>query len=283
MTSRESPRQVQTLADVLWSPKITSLQLSAFALFLEIGSEIALTFATAAILKQQGFSLGVYQELSLYFARPRPAPLIGLLGAVHERWADEGLHAMIADGVLSYLTASLGCLPITLYGLKASNPAKPPKLKLALIGAIIISIPSFVVWSVVGLITSILGLVTCNAFLAVIVLLVALFLVSLPFIALFELIIRIWRLFFRSGFEKILALSVTRSRSWLRLYYVFLFCSLLINIGNCIAFSEVIVLLGDLYCPGDLAKVTAVWWVFPFLTHFILGLYNFLLDSSRPP
>jgi hypothetical protein len=248
------------------------LDISAVALVLEFGFEIGMVFATAALLNRQGFTTNIGSEVRLLFVKPRAAPFIGLLGLFHERWLEDGVDSLIVDGVLSYFAGPIWAFNLSAFrGISRTklNPAQPKGVLVMFIGAFLIIVPSTVVGTVVGIITMVVGLFTCNILTALVFLVVIVFLICLPFLAIVEAVKKI------KG-EK-LRLPLVLSRRFAKACYIFfVLSSIVINVGNWLTFSEFFIQSGDLWCPGDLSAVTVFWWIFPFLAHIILLLYRTL-------
>jgi hypothetical protein len=68
---------------------------------------------------------------------------------------------------------------------------------------------------------------------------------------------------------------LTTTKGWFRgLYMVFLLSSFIINIGNWLFFANYLKLSGELYCPSDVSKITAVWILVPAGIDLVFWLFR---------
>jgi hypothetical protein len=122
--------------------------LKAARLLQYIGSDVLTAYLTVLVLAQSGiFAASSFtKEISFYAVRPRPAPFLGLLG-LFEPWSQQGLAALVADGMLSFLAGTN--VAAKYWGLidrAPDNPAAPVSdLKTLAVGAIMTCIPTFAV------------------------------------------------------------------------------------------------------------------------------------------
>jgi hypothetical protein len=280
--AHHSPPSVHRFRDVWLRPKIESLSISAVALFLEFGFEVGMAFATAAVLKRRDIASDVLTDVRLLLVKPRAAPFIGILGLLHERWLEDAVDSLIVDGIMSWIAAPAFSNTIYYFGdvgnhfQRTLNPARPSGALVMFIGAILLSVPTYVVAFIFVIVMFVVGgCIYSFVIMAVAYLAAAVFIFCLPFIASYE------------AFQKKVMGNdirwplIGKLKLGKKCYLFFLLSSFVINVGNWLTFSEFFILSGDLWCPGDLSDVTVFWWIFPFLVHIVLAWYRSSMKDLR--
>ena len=224
-----------------------------------------------------------WQAILLYTIRPRVAPFTGLRGFWHG-FSEDGLADLFADGMLSWVagTSLLRRYWYIFFHLP-SNPAAPlAALRILGLGAILSSLPAFGFLALV-LIVSFLkgGIYGGFPVFFFILAIITLFLCFLPILAVIEITAKIisrirslrkktpripskWE-------EKLVANSGLYTLMWLS--------SIIINVGNWMFFIKFLQLQGDMFCPSEFNKVTAVW----FLTPVLVDLIFFIIKGLTTP
>lgn len=219
-----------------------------------------------------------WQAILLYTIRPRVAPFTGLLGFWHG-FSEDGLADLFADGMLSWVAGTSLLLRYWYIFLDPPlNPAAPlAALKILGLGAILSSLPAFGFLVLVLLLSFSMGGGLLGGFFVFIgfLCIIALCLCLLPVIAVIEMIAKTksWIRSLRkktpripSKLEDLLAMPSVLFRP---VYAVMWVSSIVINVGNWMFFVKFLQLQGDMFCPSHFDKVTAVWFLVPFLVNFI--------------
>jgi hypothetical protein len=259
--------------EIWYKPNIQCIELSALALFLEFGIEIGMIFTVSALLRRQYLTTDIVSDIALLLVKPRPAPFLALLGLAHERWLDEGIDALIVDFTLSLAATAVWINERKVWFTDTTfrqthNPAQPKGTYLLLVGVIVLCVPSTALTVLIFLISFLIGTFTCHLSTAVLLLVVAGFLATLPFLALFE-----------AYKEKIKGQRcrwrAIRNHKWAKAAYTLAtLSSCTITAGNWITFSQALFLADSMWCPGELAEVVSIWFLFPFASHVLLALYR---------
>jgi hypothetical protein len=282
-----APAPTNQMTKMKWSQREDVYILRANRLVASLGGDLLAIYLTVLILRKTGHSAFVsekstlWQTFLLFAIRPRVAPFTGLLGFWHG-WSETGLADVAADALLSAFAGLwVGIHFVRFYWSAPPNPAAPASsLKLLAIGALLTAAPTV---GTLGLgVLRALPRQTSYAFgwcqlawaaleFGIYLVLAALFICSLPFIAVWEICLMIYFLFSsrdrelipeeRTGCLKDPARHPYqwRTEKYPYFYGILVFCSWVINAGNWMFFSIYLNLEEDMYCPTDSLFVTLIW------------------------
>ena len=230
-----------------------------------------------------------WQAILLYTIRPRVAPFTGLLGFLHG-FSETGLADLFADGMLSWVAGTSLLLRYWYIFLDPPlNPAAPlAALRILGLGAILSCVPAFGFLALVLVLAFFMGRGPLGGFFVFIGFLgiITLFLCLLPVVAVIEMIAKTKSWIRSRGkntpripskWEEMLAMN---SRVFRFAYALMWVSSIFINVGNWMFFVKFLQLQGDMFCPSDFNKVTAVWFLVPFLVNLVFFTFKGLTTST---
>ena len=250
--------------------------------------KVVLTAYLTVLINHKSHVIGIlsvteafWQAILLYTIRPRVAPFTGFLGFWHG-FSETGLADLFADGMLSWVAGTSLLLRYWFMFLDPPlNPAAPlAALRILGLGAILSSLPAFLFLALVLVLSFFRGgFFVFICFLGII----TLFLCLLPVLAVIEMIAK------TKSWIRSLGKKTPRIPSkWeempamnLRFAYALMWVSsIVINVGNWMFFVKFLQLQGDMFCPSDFNKVTAVWFLVPFLVNFIFFTFKVLTTPT---
>lgn len=264
-----------------------------------IGRELLTSYLTIIVLQKTGLvgnystQLSFLQQLFVFLIRPRGAPLIGLLGFFFQGFSKEGLADLFADGVLSFVAGTSVLVPFWFLLLPQPNPAAPVQaLKIVAIGALMSAAPAYFFLFAILLLSLFLGLMGGNLLISIVLfllvpLLIAVFLVLLPILSVIELVAMgvVWIMKSKlpedrqkTFWEEPFAISNAKFRF---IYAVMLLSSWVINVGNWIFYASYLKLDGEMFCPGDIGVVTAIWLLVPIAVDLVYYAYSGLTQPEE--